>query len=227
MGTVAAFLDSEFSTREPGGPPPFPPMPLGVAVDMGHAPDGTPLLDPRVFDTPEFRRNPYPYYRIMRDHYPVFHDKLHNCYYVTRYDDITACYFDDEGFNTIPKGSSSGVLGNTQLELSGVEHRRAPRFPVSFPLRYRTTGVVEWSHTTTRNISRVGVNFVANEELDPGVTVDMAFVFPTEVMDGPQAEVVCYGRVVRSAVPGTEGHGEVAVTIDAYDFRRRIPLEEG
>jgi pulcherriminic acid synthase len=54
----------------------------------------------------------------------VFHDKLHNCYWVTRYDDITECYFDDEGFNTIPKGSSSGVLGNTQLELSGVEHRR-------------------------------------------------------------------------------------------------------
>ncbi len=102
----------------------FPLMPLGEAVDMGHAPDGTPLLDPRIFATREFQRNPYPYYRIMRDHYPVFHDKLHNCYYVTRYDDVTECYFDEEGYNTIPKGSSSGVLGNTQLELSGVEHRR-------------------------------------------------------------------------------------------------------
>ena len=67
---------------------------------------------------------PYPYYRILRDHYPVYHDKLHNCYYLTRFDDITAAYMDDEGFNTIPKGSSNGVLGNTQLELSGVEHRR-------------------------------------------------------------------------------------------------------
>ncbi len=102
----------------------FPLMPEGEAVDMGHAEDGTPLIDPRIFDSPEFFRNPYPYYRILRDHYPVFHDKLHNCYWVTRYDDITECYFDDEGFNTIPKGSSSGVLGNTQLELSGVEHRR-------------------------------------------------------------------------------------------------------
>ena len=91
---------------------------------MGHAPDGTPLIDPRIFDSGEFARNPYPYYRIMRDHYPVFHDQLHNCYFVTRYDDITACYFDEIGFNTIPKGSSSGVLGNTQLELSGIEHRR-------------------------------------------------------------------------------------------------------
>jgi cytochrome P450 len=102
----------------------FPLMPVGQAIDMGHAEDGTPLIDPRIFDSPEFFRNPYPYYRILRDHYPVYHDKLHNCYWVTRYDDIAECYFDDEGFNTIPKGSSSGVLGNTQLELSGVEHRR-------------------------------------------------------------------------------------------------------
>jgi len=99
-------------------------MPVGVAADMGYSADGTPLIDPRLFDSAEFRRNPYPYYRIMRDHYPVFHDRLHNCYFVTRYRDITECYFDEVGFNTIPKGSSSGVLGNTQLELSGLEHRR-------------------------------------------------------------------------------------------------------
>ena len=102
----------------------FPLMPVGQAVDMGHASDGTPLIDPALFDSAEFKRNPYPYYRILRDHYPVFRDHLHNCYWVTRYEDIEACYFDEAGFNTIPKGSSSGVLGNTQLELSGVEHRR-------------------------------------------------------------------------------------------------------
>ncbi len=102
----------------------FPHQPIGQAVDMGHADDGTPLIDPRLFDSSEFRRNPYPYYRIMRDHHPVFHDRLHNCYYVTRYTDVEAAYFDEVGFNTIPKGSSSGVLGNTQLELSGLEHRR-------------------------------------------------------------------------------------------------------
>ena len=99
-------------------------MPVGEAFDMGRAADGTPLIDPLLFDSAEFKRNPYPYYRILRDHHPVFRDKLHNCYWVTRYEDIEACYIDEAGFNTIPKGSSSGVLGNTQLELSGVEHRR-------------------------------------------------------------------------------------------------------
>lgn len=33
-------------------------MPVGEACDMGHAPDGTPLVDPRLFDSPEFQRNP-------------------------------------------------------------------------------------------------------------------------------------------------------------------------
>ena len=102
----------------------FPFMPVGQAVDMGHDNEGRPLVDPRIFDSAEFRRNPYPYYRMMRDHHPVFYDRLHNAYYMTRYDDITEGYFDEAGFNTIPKGSSSGVLGNTQLELSGIEHRR-------------------------------------------------------------------------------------------------------
>ena len=112
------------STGDKTSPATFPLMPEGEACDMGRTREGTPLVDPRIFDSTEFFRNPYPYYRILRDHYPVFHDRLHNCYWITRYDDITECYFDDEGFNTIPKGSSSGVLGNTQLELSGVEHRR-------------------------------------------------------------------------------------------------------
>jgi pulcherriminic acid synthase len=119
IADLAAELPAEDTPRHE-----FPLMPEGEAVDMGRADDGTPLIDPRIFDSPEFFRNPYPYYRILRDHYPVYHDKLHNCYWVTRYDDVAECYFDDEGFNTIPKGSSSGVLGNTQLELSGVEHRR-------------------------------------------------------------------------------------------------------
>ena len=108
-----AVLDRALASRDPrrraGRPQGLSRcMPVGKAVDMGHAPDGTPLFDPRIFDTAEFQRNPYPYYRILRDHYPVFHDKFHNCYCVTRYDDITACYIDDEGFNTIPKGSRSG-----------------------------------------------------------------------------------------------------------------------
>lgn len=120
----ASELDADVNSTDPGGAITFPLMPVGQAVDMGHDPSGKPLFDPRIMHSREFQRNPYPYYRILRDHYPLFHNKLHNTYYVTRYEDVWRSYFDDEGFNTIPKGSSSGVLGNTQLELSGIEHRR-------------------------------------------------------------------------------------------------------
>ena len=109
----------------------FVPMPLGIPNDMGTAADGRPLVDPRVFDSTEFRRNPYPYYRILRDHYPVYWDKLHNRYLITRYTDVTAAYLDDEAFNTIPKGTSSLVNGNTMLELGGREHARRRRIFVS------------------------------------------------------------------------------------------------
>ena len=117
-GDVAADLGARLDV---------PLMPIGTAFSMGTAPDGTPLFDPRIFDTAEFARNPYPYYRILRDHYPVLHDQFHNTYWVTRYDDITRCYFDEEGFNTIPKGMSNGVLGNTQLELSNLMASAAAR----------------------------------------------------------------------------------------------------
>ena len=122
LNTLNDILDIDGDTS--GAQRKFPYMPLGQAVDMGFTEDGIPLIDPRIFDSGEFGRNPYPYYRILRDHYPVYYDQLHNSYFVTRYADITNCYFDEIGFNTIPKGSSSGVLGNTQLELSGIEHRR-------------------------------------------------------------------------------------------------------
>ena len=111
----------------PGGTVAFVPLPLGTAHDMGTSVDGRPLFDPRIFDSTEFRRNPHPYYRILRDHYPVYWDQLHNRYFITRYEDVIAAYLDDEIFNTIPKGTSNLVNGNTILELGGREHTRRRR----------------------------------------------------------------------------------------------------
>lgn len=95
-----------------------------VRVPAGAPSQKKPLIDPRVFDSAEYRGNPYPTLKIMRDHYPVYHDKLHNCWYITRYNDVVDCYLQQEVFNTIPKGSSSGVLGNSVLELGAEEHRK-------------------------------------------------------------------------------------------------------
>ncbi|MBO6702223.1 MAG: cytochrome P450 [Pseudomonadales bacterium] len=187
------FLDDMADTAEQdfGQPKTFPLMPEGEAVDMGHADDGTPLFDPRILDSPEFFRNPYPYYKILRDHYPVYHDKLHNTYWVTRYDDITECYFDDEGFNTIPKGSSSGVLGNTQLELSGIEHRRRRNLYgqhlVGQSLNHRIPAIEHlademFDHWDT--MAADGSDFVTDEDGKRLVELGMAFAneFPIRVV---------------------------------------------
>ena len=80
--------------------------------------------------SPEFHRNPYPYYRILRDHYPVFHDRLHNCYYVTRYDDITTCYFDEPRVQHHPEGL---VERRARQHPARAERHRAP--PAPQPLR--------------------------------------------------------------------------------------------
>ena len=86
--------DAEHASTET---PDFPLMPLGTPCDMGRDENGVPLIDPRLFGSREFQRNPYPYYHIMQDHYPVFHDRLNNCYFVTRYADISEAYFDGLG----------------------------------------------------------------------------------------------------------------------------------
>ena len=104
MSSVESFIEelAEINDNDFASAKDFPLMPEGEAFDMGKAEDGTPLIDPRIFDSQEFFRNPYPYYRILRDHYPVFHDKLHNCYWVTRYDDFCVDYFHENAVNTIP-----------------------------------------------------------------------------------------------------------------------------
>ena len=198
----------------------FPLMPEGQAFDMGHAADGTPLIDPRIFDSLEFTRNPYPYYRIMRDHYPVFHDTLHNCYYVTRYDDITACYFDDEGFNTIPKGSSNGVLGNTQLELSGVEHRRrrnlygqhlvgealANRIPSIERLAREMIG--DWDKVTDANVVATAVG-VRTVELGRAFANEFPIRVVCEVLGFPksaQSQFYYWYNSMMSGLGGSETH---------------------
>jgi len=177
--------------EDPGAARDFPLMPYGEACDMGRDEAGVPLIDPRLFDSYEFLRNPYPYYRIMRDHYPVYHDKLHNCYYVTRYDDITESYFDDEGFNTIPKGSSNGVLGNTQLELSGIEHRRRRNLYgqhlVGQSLKLRVPAIerlAEEMISAWDDLAREGVPFIQDRDGVRTIEIGKAFAneFPISVV---------------------------------------------
>ena len=47
-----------------------------------------PELDPRVFDSAEFQKDPFPVYRQLREYHPIFHDRFHNRWIVSRYWDM-------------------------------------------------------------------------------------------------------------------------------------------
>ncbi len=202
----------------------FPHMPVGEAVDMGFDDNGVPLIDPRIFDSGEFGRNPYPYYKIMRDHYPVFYDELHNCYFVTRYEDITNCYFDELGFNTIPKGSSSGVLGNTQLELSGIEHRRRRniygRHLVGAALTKRLHALEAiaqeliqewWSQDNPKDLIIDNERWIATLELGKAFANEFPISVVAEVLGIPQdarQQFTWWYDAMMSGLGGSETHHE-------------------
>ena len=56
-------------------------------------------IDPREFDTPEFRKDPFPLYKRLRDHRPLFRDGFHGRWALSRYDDIVAVFQDNERYN--------------------------------------------------------------------------------------------------------------------------------
>jgi cytochrome P450 len=55
-------------------------------------------IDPREFDSPEFQKNPFPLYRRLRDHHPLYHDRFHNRWVVSRYWDVDAVFQSSEAY---------------------------------------------------------------------------------------------------------------------------------
>jgi PAS domain S-box-containing protein len=81
---------------------------------------------------------------------------------------------------------------------------RAQRFQLHLPLRYRRLGEKNWHDGTTENISRSGMLFKADEELQPSAQLEINLVLPAEIAGLSATEVVCRGEVVRT-VAGNGG----------------------
>jgi cytochrome P450 len=50
-----------------------------------------------------FAADPYPGLTILREHYPCYRDWVNNCYWLTRYDDVTSILADDANFESRSK----------------------------------------------------------------------------------------------------------------------------
>lgn len=89
-------------------------------------------LDPREFDSEAFQRDPFPVYKRLRDYHPVYHDRFHNRWILSRYWDIDGAFQDNESFDRAvykPDGpyefGSRHVFGPNILEYGNSnEHRR-------------------------------------------------------------------------------------------------------
>ena len=88
-------------------------------------------VDPREFDDAAFQRDPFPLYRRLRDHHPVFHDRFHNRWALTRYWDIDGAFQDNDSYDRAvyrPDGpyefGSTHVFGPNILEYGNSPRHR-------------------------------------------------------------------------------------------------------
>ncbi len=67
-----------------------------------------PAIDPAIFRSAEYAANPYPTLRLLRDHYPVYHNPVTGQWMITRYDDVVATFRDNVNFSASPNGDHIG-----------------------------------------------------------------------------------------------------------------------
>jgi hypothetical protein len=97
------------------------------------------------------------------------------------------------------------------------EIARAQRFTIPMTLRYRPTGQEGWKQGTVENISRSGVLFRAQDEVELKTAVDISLTLELPE-SGAVPEVLCWGEIVRAV--RKEGRPELAAKILDYNFVR-------
>jgi PAS domain S-box-containing protein len=102
---------------------------------------------------------------------------------------------------------------------------RAPRFQLHLPLKYRRLDENRWHAGETRNISRSGLLFEAEDILQPNVLLEISLVLPPEIAGLSATEVVCKGQIVRTVqIAGEEMPPALAARILQYHFQHQTPL---
>jgi hypothetical protein len=98
-------------------------------------------------------------------------------------------------------------------------HPRERRLRHQVPLLYRCAKAHDWLEGFTENISRSGLLFVAEKELEPATELELILEMPGEICGFPPRRVLCQGMVAR-IVPATnrEQRLMIAAAISGYEF---------
>jgi PAS domain S-box-containing protein len=122
-----------------------------------------------------------------------------------------------------------GAINAVSTSASHVSHvhtppQRAQRFQLQLPLKYRRLDEERWHDGETRNISRSGLLFQAEDPLQPNVVLEINLVLPAEIAGLSPTEVVCRGEVVRTEEVGSEMTPALAAKILQYRFQHGANL---
>jgi cytochrome P450 len=84
------------------------------------------MTAPDIF-SPDFARDPYPQYRIMRDEFPLYLHGGANAYVLSRYEDVRHALTDPEFTTRSYAAQIEPLLGVTVVQLDGTDHARQRR----------------------------------------------------------------------------------------------------
>jgi two-component system cell cycle sensor histidine kinase/response regulator CckA len=127
-----------------------------------------------------------------------------------------------------PQEAAKSVRGSHTAAARSPEQpalSRAPRFQLNLPLKYRRLDEEKWHEGETRNISRSGLLFQADDFLQPdllqpNVQLEINLVLPAEIAGLSPTEVVCRGQIVRTVQPsGEKMPPALAAKILQYHFQ--------
>ncbi len=96
-----------------------------------------------------------------------------------------------------------GRSGSTEVRVGTID--RAKRFEIEVPVLYRSKGEIAWRNGKSKNISRTGVMFVAEDPIAVGTELEIHIVLQGAVEEAPLPKeqatvtpVTCKGEVVRN-----------------------------
>lgn len=84
------------------------------------------MTPPDIFSA-DFIRDPYPHYREMRDHYPLYRHEASNAYILSRYDDVRTTLTDTRFTTRSYAAQIEPLLGVTLVQRDGQDHARERR----------------------------------------------------------------------------------------------------
>ena len=98
---------------------------------------------------------------------------------------------------------------------------RAPRFPIQTPVYYRVNGGQGWQQGMTVNISRTGMLFQGESDLEPNTTFVARILFPAELTGTSPTCVLCRATIARTeSDESADGRTTVAAAISHCRFLR-------